>query len=56
MDAFKYLDGRRMTNVCDRWAKNHTDDLQGTFFNAVGFESWENVRLFLHGGGCMAGV
>jgi hypothetical protein len=26
-----------------RWAKNHTDDLQAAFFNADGFESWENV-------------
>ena len=43
VDKLKWLDGRRMTHVCDRWSKNRTDPLQYAFFNAVGFESWENV-------------
>lgn len=43
VDKWKFLVTKRMTNVCDRWAKNHTDDLQAAFFNGVGFESWENV-------------
>ena len=32
-----------MTIICDRWTKNHTNDLQNAYFNGVGFESWENV-------------
>ena len=40
---WKWLDGRRMTNICDRWAQNRTDDIQNAYFNGIGFESWENV-------------
>ena len=32
-----------MTNVCERWAIDHTNALQGAWFNGVGFETWENV-------------
>ncbi len=32
-----------MVNVCNRWMRDHTDDLQHAFFNGVGFESWENI-------------
>jgi len=39
----KWLEPRHMINVCDRWARNHTDNLQAAFFNGVGFESWENI-------------
>jgi formylglycine-generating enzyme required for sulfatase activity len=39
----KWLEPRHMVNVCDRWAKDKTDDLQAAFFNGVGFETWENV-------------
>ena len=42
VDLFKFLDPRRMTNVCNRWAINHTDDLQAAWFNGEGFETWEN--------------
>ena len=31
-----------MTNVCERWALDHTNALQGAWFNGVGFETWEN--------------
>ena len=39
----KWIEPRHMVNVSDRWAHNHTDDLQAAFFNGVGFESWENI-------------
>jgi formylglycine-generating enzyme required for sulfatase activity len=32
-----------MVHVCNRWAHDHTDDLQAAFFNGAGFESWENI-------------
>jgi iron(II)-dependent oxidoreductase len=34
---------RHMVNVCDRWNKDKTDNLQYAFFNGVGYETWENV-------------
>ena len=39
----KWLEPRHMVNVCNRWAKDKTDDLQAAFFNGVGYESWENI-------------
>jgi len=41
--GLKWLDGRHMTHVVDRWKKDRTTLLQYAFFNAIGFESWENV-------------
>ena len=32
-----------MVNVCDRWNKDKTDNLQAAFFNGVGYETWENI-------------
>ena len=43
VSRFKWLETRHMVNVCDRWNKDHTDNLQYAFFNGTGFESWENV-------------
>ena len=40
---YKWLEPRHMVNVCDRWARDKTDDLQFAFFNGVGYESWENI-------------
>jgi len=49
VDKLKWLDGRHMTHVCDRWAKDRTDAMQYAFFNGVGYESWENVwGMFMH--------
>ena len=39
----KWLEPLHMVNVCRRWARDKTDDLQYAFFNGVGYESWENV-------------
>jgi iron(II)-dependent oxidoreductase len=43
VSRYKWLEPRHMVNISDRWAHNHTDDLQFAFFNGVGFESWENI-------------
>jgi formylglycine-generating enzyme required for sulfatase activity len=39
----KWLETRHTVNVCDRWNKNKTDNLQAAFFNGAGYETWENV-------------
>jgi formylglycine-generating enzyme required for sulfatase activity len=39
----KWLEPQHMVNVCNRWAKDKTDDLQAAFFNGVGYETWENI-------------
>lgn len=33
VDAWKFLDSRRMTNICERWSKDHTNALQYSLFN-----------------------
>ncbi|KAA6465442.1 formylglycine-generating enzyme family protein [Acidobacteria bacterium AB60] len=43
ISRYKWLETRHMVNVCDRWAKSKTDNLQYAFFNGVGYESWENI-------------
>jgi formylglycine-generating enzyme required for sulfatase activity len=43
VSRYKWLEPRHMVNISDRWAHDHTDDLQEAFFNGAGFESWENI-------------
>ena len=43
ISKFKWLETRHMVNVCRRWGRDKTDDLQYAYFNGVGFESWENI-------------
>ncbi|HTB96985.1 MAG TPA: SUMF1/EgtB/PvdO family nonheme iron enzyme [Terracidiphilus sp.] len=43
VSRYKWLETRHMVNLSNRWAHNHTDDLQEAFFNGIGFESWENI-------------
>jgi iron(II)-dependent oxidoreductase len=43
VSALKWIEPRHMVNVCDRWKRSKTDNLQYAFFNGVGYESWENV-------------
>src|SRR3954452_5611371 len=43
VSRFKWLESRHMVNICRRWARDKTDDLQHAFFNGVGYESWENI-------------
>jgi formylglycine-generating enzyme required for sulfatase activity len=43
VSEYKWIEPRHMVNVCRRWARDKTDDLQSAFFNGVGYESWENI-------------
>jgi formylglycine-generating enzyme required for sulfatase activity len=43
VSRYKWLEPRHMVNVCRRWARDKTDDLQFAFFNGVGYETWENI-------------
>ena len=43
VSRYKWLETRHMVNICDRWNKDKTDNLQAAFFNGVGYESWENI-------------
>ena len=40
---YKWLEPRHLAHVCDRWARDKTDNLQYAFFNGAGYESWENI-------------
>jgi gamma-glutamyl hercynylcysteine S-oxide synthase len=43
VDRSRWLEPRHMVNVCDRWSRSKTDNLQFAFFNGEGWESWENI-------------
>ncbi len=43
VSKYKWLETRHMVNICNRWARDKTDDLQHAFFNGIGYESWENI-------------
>ena len=43
VSMYKWLEPRHMVNICRRWGRDKTDDLQHAFFNGVGYESWENI-------------
>ena len=43
VDKWKWVDTRRITVISDRYGMNKTDILQHAYFNAVGYESWENI-------------
>ncbi len=43
VSKYKWLESRHMVNICRRWGRDKTDDLQHAFFNGVGYESWENI-------------
>jgi hypothetical protein len=45
VDRFKFVtQGQFLTQICERYTKNKTDDLQMVWFNGIAYESWENVR------------
>jgi gamma-glutamyl hercynylcysteine S-oxide synthase len=43
VSKYKWLETRHMVNISNRWAHDHSNDLQFAFFNGIGFESWENI-------------
>jgi gamma-glutamyl hercynylcysteine S-oxide synthase len=43
ISRYKWLETRHMVNISNRWAHDHSSDLQFAFFNGIGFESWENI-------------
>ncbi len=43
VSKYKWLEPRHMVNICRRWGRDKTDDLQHAFFNGIGYESWENI-------------
>ena len=43
VSRYKWLETRHMVNICRRWARDKTDDLQHAFFNGIGYETWENI-------------
>jgi len=43
VSVYKWLEPRHQVNVTNRWAVDKTDDLQNSFFNGVGYNSWENI-------------
>jgi formylglycine-generating enzyme required for sulfatase activity len=43
VSRYKWLEPRHMVNICRRWARDKTDDLQHAFFNGIGYETWENI-------------
>lgn len=43
VSKYKWLEPRHTVNICRRWGRDKTDDLQHAFFNGTGYESWENV-------------
>lgn len=52
VDAYKWLEARHATQICNRWATDHTFDLQQAHFNGLGFVSWEKrVRAGSRGRG-----
>lgn len=43
LSKYKWVEPRHKVHVCERWAKDRTDQLQSAFFNGVGYETWENI-------------
>jgi formylglycine-generating enzyme required for sulfatase activity len=43
VDAWKFIETRHVTQICNRWATDHSTDIQQAVFNGDGFVSWESV-------------
>jgi formylglycine-generating enzyme required for sulfatase activity len=43
VDRYKWLEPRHRTHLSDRWQKNRIFDIQTSFVNGDGYESWESI-------------
>lgn len=43
VDAFKTLEPRHLTHICERWARDRIDGLQHAFFNGIGCKRRRSV-------------
>eukprot|EP00759_Apiculatamorpha_spiralis_P058784 PhF_6_TR935/c0_g1_i2/m.1668 len=43
IDTIVFVQQGHLTSVCNRWAKDKTDDVQSAFINGVGYVPWENI-------------
>ena len=43
ISKLKWIEPCHMIHISDRWARDHTNNLQYAFFNGVGFVAWENI-------------
>jgi formylglycine-generating enzyme required for sulfatase activity len=43
ISKLKWIEPSHMIHISDRWARDHTNNLQYAFFNGVGFVAWENI-------------
>jgi formylglycine-generating enzyme required for sulfatase activity len=43
ISKLKWIEPAHMVHISDRWARDHTNNLQYAFFNGVGFVAWENI-------------
>lgn len=43
VSTYKWLEPKHMVHVNRRWGTDKTDDVQYSFFNGVGYTTWENI-------------
>lgn len=43
VSKYKYLEGRHLVQICERWQRDHRWNLLFAWFNGIGFVSWEDV-------------
>ena len=43
VSAYKLIEGRHLTSMCNRHGVNKTNEIQTAFFNGAGYESWESI-------------
>jgi hypothetical protein len=43
VSAYKSLEPRHLPHLTERWTTNRTDGFHTSFFNGMGFGSWENI-------------
>ena len=43
VSAYKVIEHRHLTSMCNRHGVNKTNEVQTAFFNGAGYESWESI-------------